>query len=117
MSRNKKLTMLILPLSLMALGGCVSTKQWSASGGDREHGLVRVAYQYPEFKQPTLSDAQAEQLAESRCNAWGYKRAEPIAGQIRECSNKDDGNCDLWTVTREYQCSSDDASYASRLSK
>jgi len=103
----------ILVLDLL---GCVATKQWALSGGDRKSGVVRVSYEYPEFKQPSLSDAQALEVAARRCNGWGYHDAEPIAGQIRQCSNKDDGNCDLWTVTREYQCKTD-TSYAGRLSK
>ena len=36
----------------------------------------------------------------------GYKAAEEVPGQLRECSNKEGDNCDLWTVTREYQCRS-----------
>ncbi len=39
-----------------------------------------------------------------RCEGWGYNNAEPIAGQLRQCSNMEGSNCNLWTVTREYQC-------------
>jgi hypothetical protein len=110
---------LVSVILVLGLSACVSARQWSATGGDRESGVVRVSYQYPEFHQPTVSDAQAMQLAANRCAAWGYRRAEPVAGLVRECSNMDGGNCDLWTVTREFQCSSDqgDASHATRLSK
>jgi hypothetical protein len=101
---------------LLNLAACATSQQWTLSGGDRETGVVRVAYEYPEFKQPTLSDAQAMKIAASRCNAWGYEEAEPIAGQIRQCSNLDGANCDLWTVTREYRCV-DDASFAGNLTK
>jgi hypothetical protein len=112
--------LILLPtLFALALSACVSTRQWTTTGGSREAGLVRVSYQYPEFHQPDLSDAQAMVLAENRCEAWGFKRTEPVAGLVRECSNMDAGNCDLWTVTREFQCSADDGdtSYATRLSK
>ena len=43
--------------------------------------------------------------------------AEPKPGQVRQCANMDKGNCDLWTVTREFQCGDGDASYAARLSR
>jgi hypothetical protein len=101
---------------LLNLAACATGKQWALSGGDRITGVVRVAYEYPEFKQPTLSDAQARKIAASRCNAWGYTQAEAIAGQIRQCSNMNGANCDLWTVTREYRCV-DEASFAGNLSK
>ena len=118
---SRSLHRLILAPTILALGlsACVGTRQWTPTGGNRETGLVRVSYQYPEFHQPDVSDVQAMVLAENRCEAWGYKRAEPVAGLVRECSNMEAGNCDLWTVTREFQCRSEegDASYAIRLSR
>jgi hypothetical protein len=101
---------------LLSLGGCATTQGWGVSGGDREQGVVRLSYEYPEFHQPAVSDEQALKLAVNRCNGWGYEDAEPIAGQLRQCSNKSGSNCDLWTVTREYQCTAN-ASYAGNLSK
>jgi hypothetical protein len=119
MNRSTSRLMLVPALWLLALTGCVSTKQWTSTGGDKETGVVRVSYQYAEFHQSDVSDGQAMVLAKNRCEAWGYKRAEPVAGLVRECSNMEAGNCDLWTVTREFQCGDDegDASYTARLSK
>jgi YecR-like lipoprotein len=110
---------LFMFLVIGGLAGCASTKHWSAAGGNREEGVVRVSYEYPEFQQPQMSESQAQKLALSRCNSWGYRKAEPIAGQIRQCANMDDGNCDLWSVTREFQCSEggERGSFASRLSR
>ncbi|HEV8442408.1 MAG TPA: YecR family lipoprotein [Steroidobacteraceae bacterium] len=110
----------LIALVLMStLAACATTghEKWSAAGGNRQAGVVRVSYDYPEFHQPTVSDAQAAALALNRCNTWGYKSAEPIAGQIRECANTEDGNCNLWTVTREFQCKDATGSYANRLSR
>ena len=117
MNRSMPLLKILAPCLLLALVGCASAQKWSAAGGSREQGLVRLSYEYPEFHQPAMSDSQAEALALNRCNSWGYRKAEPIAGQIRQCANVDDGNCNLWTVTREYQCSGGNASYAARLSR
>ena len=108
---------LIPALLMLALTACASTQKWASAGGDREAGVVRLSYEYAEFHQPEMSDAEAAQLALDRCNAWGYRQAEPIAGQVRQCANMDDGNCNLWSVTREYQCKDGGASYASRLSR
>jgi hypothetical protein len=112
----RALALIASSVLLLNLAGCATSKHWTLSGGDREAGVVRVSYEYPEFKQPELSDAQAMTIANARCNGWGYHEAEPIAGQIRRCSNMDGGNCNLWTVTREYQCTTD-TSYAAHLAK
>ena len=117
MDRTGPLRLLLPLLTLAAFSGCASTQRWSPSGGDREQGLVRLSYEYPEYQQPEVSDAQAETLALNRCNSWGYRKVEPIAGQVRQCANMDDGNCNLWTVTREFQCKDNTATYASRLSR
>ena len=117
MDRTRPQRFLLPLLTLVVLTGCASTQKWSPSGGNREQGLVRLSYEYPEYRQPSVSDAQAEALALNRCNSWGYKKVEPIAGQVRQCSNMDDGNCNLWTVTREFQCKDNTGSYASRLSR
>ena len=112
----RTLSLISSAVLLLNLTGCVTSKEWAVSGGNRAEGVVRVSYEYPEFKQPALKDEQALKAAAGRCNGWGYDDAEPIAGQIRQCSNTDDGNCKLWTVTREYQCTAD-ASFAGNLSK
>ena len=117
MSRPVALLKILVPGLLLGLGGCATSQKWSATGGNRDQGLVRLSYEYPEFHQPTMSDAQAQALALNRCNSWGYRKVEPIDGQIRQCANVDDGNCVVWTVTREFQCKGGDASYASRLSR
>ena len=117
MNRQIQRLIAVPAVLVVALSACVSTRQWTATGGNREQGLVKLSYQYPDFHQPDVSDAQAQELAAHRCAAWGFKKAEPVAGLVRECSNSESGNCNLWTVTREYQCSDGDAPYASRLSK
>ena len=107
---------LLASLAMLALAACATTDKWNA-GGSRERGVVKLSYEYPEFKQPEMNEAEADLLALNRCHSWGYEKVEPIAGQIRQCANMDDGNCNLWSVTREYQCKNDKGSYASRLSR
>lgn len=88
----------------LQLGGCATGKDWAVSGGDREAGLVRVSYEYPEFQEPEVSEAEAARLAQSRCEGWGFDDAEPLAGALRQCANMAGTNCDYWRVTREFQC-------------
>ena len=105
MSRSiRSIACLLASFVALGLTACATSKEWSITGGDRTDGLVRVSYEYPEFHQPSLSDAQAALIATRRCNGWGYERAHALAGQLRQCSNMDGANCDLWRVTREYQC-------------
>ena len=116
----KTLLLLVQASFILSLTACATPQKWSPSGGNREAGLVRVSYEYPEFQQPEVSDAQAQQLALSRCNDWGFSSAEAKAGQIRQCANMDDGNCDLWSVTREFQCTGGkggEGVFVSRLSR
>jgi hypothetical protein len=94
---------------LCSVAGCATSRQWSVSDSEKAEGLVRVSYEFPEAHEPSLSENDARQLALHRCEGWGYDDAEPIAGQLRQCSNMDDGSCNLWTVTREFQCTRDDA--------
>jgi hypothetical protein len=117
---KKTLLLLVQASFILGLAGCATPQKWSSSGGNRETGVVRLSYEYPEFQQPEMSDAQAQALALSRCNDWGYRSAEAKAGQIRQCANMDDGNCDLWSVTREFQCKGDESGegvFVSRLSR
>jgi hypothetical protein len=114
MQRSARLVLLIALTATFA--GCATHKQWAVSGGEKNQGLVRVSYEYQEYREPTVNEAAAQQLAQHRCEGWGYDDAQPIAGQLRQCSNMDDGDCDLWTVTREYQCTREVAQ-ASKLAR
>lgn len=102
MNRPARLVCLLAFVSVFA--GCASSRQWAVTGGERDAGLVKVSYEFPEYRDPALSEQQAQKIALHRCEGWGYDDAEPIAGQLRQCSNMDDGNCNLWMVTREFQC-------------
>ena len=78
-----------LILVLLAIAGCATTPDsWTASDSDRDLAIVRVSYEYAKVADPRLSDTQAAELAENRCAAWGYHRAEVIPGNLRNCSAK-----------------------------
>lgn len=115
MNPIRSLAMLI-PAFLMAAGCVNAPDNWAASDSDRELAIVRVSYEYAKALDPRLDDTQAAELAGNRCATWGYDRAEVIPGNLRRCSVKSGERCDLWKVTREFQCMKD-ASLASRLSR
>jgi hypothetical protein len=112
MHRSARLVLLITLTASFA--GCATNKQWAVSGGEKNEGLVRVSYEFEEYREPKVTEAAAQALALHRCEGWGYEDARPIAGQLRQCSNMDDGDCDLWTVTREYQCTREVAQVGNR---
>ena len=101
LNTSRLLALLVLTA---AVTGCATHPGWTESKSDRDLGVVRVSYEFPEFREPALSDTQANRVALSRCEGWGYDAAEPIQGQLRQCSNMHNGDCDQWKVTREFQC-------------
>ncbi len=105
----------ILPVFL-AMVACASAPKWNPANSSRELAVARVSYEYAISDEPTLSDAQAFELAQNRCSTWGYSSAEMIPGELRDCSVDGEGSCDLWKVTREYQCSGEGA-YARSASR
>ena len=52
------------------LAACASTQKWSSAGGNREEGVVRVAYEYPE---------RTVELHFFRCDLNG--QPQPLLGQ------------------------------------
>jgi hypothetical protein len=99
-----RLSLLIPAFSL--LGACATSERWSPSGSDRETAIVKVSYEHEGEVEPRLSEAQADRMAENRCKTWGYGDAELIPGLLRSCTNEAGNRCELWKVTREYQCQS-----------
>lgn len=87
------------------LGGCAVTKDWSATGGSRSDGVVRLSYEVSEFEQAQLNEQQGINLATQRCKTWGYTGAEAFGGVTRQCNARGGfGGCASWVVTKEYQC-------------
>jgi hypothetical protein len=103
---------LAILIPILFAAGCATTPQWNSSTSSRELAVARVSYEYQRSHEPSLSDAQAAQLAASRCNSWGYSTAEMIPGELRDCSATDGNSCELWKITREYQCKGGGGSFA-----
>ena len=90
---------------LALLSGCVTTKDWSATGGSRSDGVVRLSYEVGEFQKAQLNEQQAINLATQRCKTWGYTGAEAFGGVTRQCNVPGGfGGCTQWMVTKEFQC-------------
>lgn len=104
-SKMKKVTSFASLIFVTLISGCTTMIDWSATGGSRSDGVVRLSYQVKEFQKAVLSEQQAIDLATKRCNAWGYRGAEAFGGATRQCvQNGGFGGCAEWRVTKEYQC-------------
>lgn len=92
--------------SAATLAGCAAVpRDWIATGGSRADGVVRLSYEYGEFDQVQLSEAQAVSVASARCKVWGYDHAEAFGGISRQCQARGGfSGCRQWMVTKEYQC-------------
>lgn len=101
----------IAALTALVLLGCATRKDWTATGGSRSDGVIRLSYELGEFEKPQLSEQQAINLARQRCKAWGYSGTEAFGGLTRQCSQSGGfSGCTLWMVTKEYQCTGASAS-------
>lgn len=97
--------MRIVFLLLLCLSGCATQKQWTATGGSRADGTVKLSYEYGEFEVPRIETYEGTSLAASRCKSWGYSNAEPFGGIVRTCNMLGGfSGCQRWIVTAEYQC-------------
>lgn len=87
------------------ISACATQRDWSAIGGSRADGTIKLSYQYNQFEQPVVYEDQAEDLATDRCRTWGYTGAEAFGGEVQQCMQQSGlGGCGRWMVTKEYQC-------------
>jgi YecR-like lipoprotein len=100
----KKPVELVSILAATILVGCAVAKEWSATGGSRSDGMVKLSYEIKEFEKPILDEQQGINLATQRCRAWGYSGAESFGGVTRQCNRDNGAGCSQWLVTKEYQC-------------
>lgn len=113
MTQSSSRAGLVFLLSIsLGLGACASHREWSATGGSRSEGVVRLTHEYGRSETADVSADQADMLALNRCQTWGYRDAEAFGGQTRSCTAKDGASCELWKVTREYQCTGQPATAA-----
>lgn len=100
-------TLVSLLLVSAVLTGCATatSKDWSATGGSRADGVVRLSFEYTEFETPVLNEGKALELAGQRCKSWGYTGAEAFGGSTKNCNMRGGwSGCASWLVTKEYQC-------------
>ena len=88
----------------LSLGGCAVSKDWQATDGSRSDGVVRLSFEYKQMQAAQANDQQGLNLAESRCNSWGYPGSEAVGRTKQTCNQAGELGCATWLVTKEYQC-------------
>lgn len=100
----------LIVAAAMVLAGCSTVSQWTATGGSRADGVVRLSYDLGPFQKSGVNEAQAIELATQRCRAWGFTGAEAFGGEVRQCTHPGQfGSCDAYHVMKDYQCTGDSA--------
>ena len=88
-----------------SISGCAVTKDWTATGGSRSDGVIRLSYEVGQFEKAELNEEQANALAKKRCETWGYTGSEAFGGITRRCNVPGGfGGCAQWMITKEFQC-------------
>jgi hypothetical protein len=94
---------------MLALAACATAKSYTATGGSRSDGTVRLSYEVGMFEVPTVDENQGLQLARQRCATWGYTGAEAFGGTTSQCTSMGSSGCMVTLVTKEYQCTGNGA--------
>ncbi|MDQ6961952.1 MAG: YecR family lipoprotein [Mariprofundaceae bacterium] len=84
-ANNAKNSLLTFGYQLITVSGCATPKQFSATGGSKADGIVKLSYEYSLFEDPQVDMAQGVTVAKKRCEAWGYAQAEAFGGSTKKC--------------------------------
>ncbi|KQS55933.1 hypothetical protein ASG17_07735 [Brevundimonas sp. Leaf363] len=96
-------------VGLLALAACATAKTYTATGGSRADGTVRLSYEVGMFEAPTVDEAQGLKVAQQRCATWGYSGAEAFGGTTSQCTAMTSSGCMTTLITKEYQCTGNGA--------
>ena len=98
---------IILISGSIIMTSCATTKMWQATGGSKSDGTIKLSYQHNLYEKPVVNESQALGEAIKRCTSWGFNSAEAFGGSLTQCiSPSMAGGCNMFQVTKEYQCTS-----------
>ncbi len=100
----KKIALIVASAALLTLAACATAKTYTATGGSRSDGTVKLSYEVGMFEQPVVDEAQGLSVARQRCATWGYTGAEAFGGTTSQCTYMTSSGCGTALITKEYQC-------------
>jgi hypothetical protein len=93
----------------LCISACATTIVPQATGGSRADGTVTMSYEFGWLQDPEVQWGPAQNIARSRCGAWGYTDAQAFGGGQATCISYDGyGGCNRTRVDMVYQCTGAD---------
>ncbi len=93
---------------VVSISGCSTKTPYYAMGGSRADGTVDMAYDFKPFETAVVDRHQAQSVAKSKCQVWGYADAEIFGGMTQNCYARNGfGTCTQGQVIEKYQCLGD----------
>ncbi|PWR03079.1 hypothetical protein DKT77_09105 [Meridianimarinicoccus roseus] len=103
--RRKSTIFFVLSVGMLAACAQPVSKTPLPVDGSRADGSVVLAFQHnPQIEIPQVDWDAAQRNALSRCNAWGYRNANPFEGVQTTCQAANGYGCLQATTARTYQC-------------
>lgn len=99
----------LVALLAASLCACAVNMPYSAIGGSRSDGTVKLGIEYAPLVVPRPDETQGANLAAQRCATWGYSGAEAFGGTLTSCARPSMGGCNAYLLIKEYQCTGDGA--------
>lgn len=99
-----KIRLVVIAIIAATAAACATAKELVPIGGSRADGTVQLAFDYGGFEKPVVDTAAAQVTATQRCQAWGYRNAEPFGGSQQQCTASNQYGCVAFRVTVSYQC-------------
>jgi len=97
---------ILIGLITLFLVGCKTIQVVpTALDGSKVDGVIELGYEVTSGLDTYEVDwIKGGEEAIKRCQAWGYKSADPFGGIKNECTRYHDGDCLARTYFKKYQC-------------
>ncbi|MEQ1546778.1 MAG: YecR family lipoprotein [Methyloglobulus sp.] len=98
---------ILICLLSIAVQGCMRevVKDWQETDASRGDATVTLSYERSMAEIATGNEQQANSVAKSRCQTWGYTGAETFAVRSEKCEEMSaQWGCLRYLVTQKYLC-------------
>lgn len=106
----RKFSVFVVSACFLLATGCATQtpKHWQPSGGSRADASIRLSCLYDVAREfPSGTDEELLAMANDRCKAWGYDKAESYGFVDKKCNKWGyffGPVCVEEILTKEYQC-------------
>lgn len=109
MTRNLSSSFFRIPLFvtiLLLLGACTQMveKEFQITGSNRGLKIVELSYEVGKNEEAIIDRVQAIQLAQERCQMWGFQGIEPHQNEETICISSEGWQCFRSKTTIQFIC-------------